>query len=258
MDTKTIRFLIYFFLAVIAAFAFFIFLNAVGSRAPAGSPELEQPAPARVRVESPKKGRLAYFNAIRPVFSSSSVRAEGAIMLVKDSGFQGVASPAKSVMELLGGMSGSKKKPLIALKEGDLEKKIGLLGAPPKAPSLSGPPVPGPGDSTAGALNMIKAEVNYMLFTSSQTWAAFAGSHKCVSVKADFSRENVLILVSLSDFPSGIFKMVGLKKGSRELVVHYRVDPLAMSASGDPAERNTYSSTVIPKKSPPIRLEQVQ
>lgn len=261
MDTKTIRFLIYFFLAVIAAFAFFIFINALGSRAPAGARAsalaLTQSALAAARFNSFQRETSPVPAAHN--FSSSSVRAEGAIMIVREGNFQGVAESPKSAMDMLNEMSGVNKRKAqpIALKDSDLDKKMVPIGGPPKTPVLTGSSVPGLGRAPHGGLGMITAPVDYKLFTSSETWAAFANSHKCDSVKADFLKENVLILVSLSDFPSGIFKIMALEKGKKELVVRYRVDALAMSSASGTGAQQVYSSAVVPKPDQRVRLKQV-
>jgi len=261
MDLKTIRFLIYFFLAVIAAFAFLIFINALGNRAPAGAhtsaSALAQSALAAARFNSFRRETFpapAVHN-----FSSASVRAEGAIMIVRERNFQGVAESPKSTMDMLNEMSGANKRKTqpIAIKDGDLDKKMAPIGEPPKIPVLTGSSVPGLGAPPHGGPGMITAPVDYKLFTSSETWSAFADSHKCNSVKADFLKENVLILVSLSDFPSGIFKITALKKGEKELIVRYRVDALAMSAASETGAQQAYSSAIVPKSERRVRLEQV-
>ena len=262
MDIKTIRYLIYFFLAVIAVFSFFIFINALGGRAPAGARasayELAQSASADARFNAFPREALPVPAAHD--FSSSSVRAEGAIMIVREGNFRGVAEPPKSTLDMLNEMSGVNKRKTqpIALKDGDLDKKIIPIGEPPKKTVLTDSSVPGVGEAQHGGPGMITAPVDYKLFTSSQTWAAFADSHKCDPVKADFLKENVLILVSLSDFPGTIFKIMALEKGKKELVVRYRVDVLAMSAAGGTGAQQAYSSAVVPKTDQRVRLEQVQ
>ena len=261
MDIKTIRILIYCFLVVIAAFTFFIFLNALGARAPAdpraGAYALAQSALANAQLNA--AGIAALPVPVAQHFSSSSVKTEGAIMIVRESKFQGVAEPPKSPMEILNEMSGVNRYKIqpIALKDSDLGKKIVTPGEPLKEPGLADSSVPALGKTPNGGLVMIKAPVGYELFTSSATWAAFAGSHKCATVKADFLKENVLVLVSLSDFPSGIFKIADLKSVKKELVVHYRVDPLAMSAASEAGAQQAYSAAVVPKSAAKMRLEQV-
>ena len=180
-------------------------------------------------------------------------------MIVRDAKFQGVAEPPKSTMEMLNEMSGVNKRkiPPIALKDSDLERKIVPIGEQPKPPGLAGSSVPNLGKTANGMGVIIKAPAGYKLFTSSGTWAAFAGSHKCDPVKVDFLKENVLIMVSLSDFPSGIFKITDVENGKNELVVRYRVDPLAMSASSEAGAQQAYSARPVTKPDRRVRLEQV-
>ena len=63
----------------------------------------------------------------------------------------------------------------------------------------------------------------------------------------------MLILVPCR--PSGIFKITGIKKASRETLVLYRVDPLAMSAKAR-SEHDFYSAAPVPKGTA-IRLKQI-
>jgi hypothetical protein len=261
MGKKTIRGLIFFFLAVIAAFIFLIVLNDAGGRKPAAvrasASAMAQSALASAHYSSFQSDTLPMRAA--HTFSSSGVRAEGAIMIVKEGLFQGVAEPPKNAMDMLGEMSGanSGKTQPVAFKAGDFAKKIGPIGAPPKGPALAGSAVPGLGKVTESEITMIKAPVDYKFFTSSETWAAFAGSHKCDPVKADFSKDKVLILVSLSDLPSGIFKITAQEKGKKELVLRYKVDPLAMSVLNEAGTQQAYSAAVVPRTADKVRLEQV-
>jgi len=260
MNTKTIRSVIYSILAIIAAFAFFIFVDSSGRRT-AGERGTAQ-ALARSALEAARYSSLQQTIPPPPPASDnlppSRVRAEGAIMIVRNGDFQGVAEPPKSNMDMLTDMSGAGKRKIqpVALTDSDLDKKMVPIGEQPKKPSLTGFSVPGLGGAPAGGPGMITASVDYKLFTSSETWTAFSNSHKCGLVKADFLKENVLILVSLSDFPSGIFKITALERTAKEIVVRYRVDALAMSLENEAGAQQTYSSAVVPKYGR-VRLEQV-
>ena len=75
-------------------------------------------------------------------------------------------------------------------------------------------------------------------------------------VSYDFASGNLLILVSVSDFPSGIFRVVNVETGKKETVVKYRVNPLGMVDETPKEQREAYAAALVPKNKP-VRLEQV-
>jgi hypothetical protein len=182
-------------------------------------------------------------------------------MLVKSGEFEGVAEDPQSIMDTLAEMSGANKYKIapVHLTDADLRKKL-LLTSPEKLRPLNSSAVLRPGESAAplhaGGKSLITAPVDFQLFKSSETWQAFTDSHKGRFPAADFSREQMLILVSVSELPSGIFKVAGVKKTAREAVVSYRVDPLAMSAETGAKEKDFYSAAAVPKDLA-VRLEQI-
>lgn len=263
MNIKTIKLLIGFFLGLICLFTGLIALNYFDSKpaAPAFSASAdaqrilaEAAAGANTREKSPP--------IYRTDLSTDSVRSQGAIMLVKNGEFGGVAEEPENMMDKLTELSGSNKKknPPIPFTEQDLDKTVVISRSNEPEPPLNSSAVPGMDAGTAtlrmGAKTMISAPVDYQLFTSSETWRAFAISHKGYFPAADFSKERMLILVSVSDMPSGIFKITGLKKAPRETLVLYRVDPLAMSAENAAGEYEFYSAAPVPKGTD-IKLQQV-
>jgi len=262
MNVRTIKLLIIFFSGVICIFVAFIALNYYdsGRPVPAFSASAEAQrilAEAAASAGTREKAPIAY----RTDLPTGSVRSEGAIMLVKNGEFDGVAEDPSSMMDTLTELSGSNKKknPPIHFTEQDLDKKVVLSRTgDPENPHKGR--VPGLSDSTSslrmGEITMITAPVDYQLFSTPETWQAFASSHKGRFPAADFSTERMLILVSVSDLPSGIFKITGVKKTPRETVVLYRVDPLAMSAESAVKEHDFYSAAPVPK-GPDVRLEQV-
>ncbi|OGS07260.1 MAG: hypothetical protein A2270_02970 [Elusimicrobia bacterium RIFOXYA12_FULL_51_18] len=263
MNIKIIKLLIAFFLGLICLFTGLIALNYYDSRLPV--PAFSASATAqRILAEAAdsantrEKAPLSY----RTGLSTDGVRSEGAIMLIKNGEFSGVAQDPQSMMDRLTEMSGSNKKkiPPIHLTDKDMAKKVIVSLSEGVAPPLNRSIVPGLGDTAsggpAGAMPRITAPVDYQLFTSSQTWRSFASSHKGHFPMVDFSKDYMLILVSVSDLPSGIFKITGVKRTPRETLVLYRVDPLAMSAENAVREHDFYSAAPVPK-GPEIRLEQI-
>jgi len=263
MNTKTIKLLIAFFIGLLCLFTGLIMLNYFepGPAAPqfsAGAAAQRALAEASASANTREKVPLIY----RTDLSTDSVRSQGAIMLVKNGEFYGVAEEPEGMMDKLTEMSGSNKKKIapIPLTEQDLDRTIVISRSSKPEPPLNPSAVPGLDESASalrmGAATMITAPVNYQLFTSSETWLAFAISHKGHFPAADFSKERMLILVSVSALPSGIFKITGIKKASRETLVLYRVDPLAMSAENAAAEHDFYSAASVPKGTA-IKLQQV-
>jgi hypothetical protein len=175
------------------------------------------------------------------------------------------------VLDELGG--GSKHKPApVALKDKDLDKAISIGGGEGLEQDLTASTMPelgrGPGQE---GVTLLKAPVDFKVFKSSETWWAFANTHKCVSTVdaeavarlklsllsgPDFPRNWVVVLVSVSDLPNGILKIVGVEKAGKTLLVSYRVDPLAMSAASIRDQHDFYSAAVIPAGLP-VKLIQV-
>lgn len=276
MDNKVLRVLIYIFSGLIAVFSLLMLVNFAGSLAGrraelpgqegAGKPPSAE-ALARQALESAKLGAGARGSMIpgyRQGLSSGAVKTEGAIMLVKDSSFGGVLEEPKGLMETLNELGGGdKRKPSpVALKDSDLDKKIDIGGDPGKEPKLAGQAMPELGRRPGQeGVTLLKAPVDYKLFKSSETWAAFSSSRKCRAETAaseglkpapssfaapNFAKDSVVVLVSLSDLPNGIFKIVKVEKAGKELVVSYRVDPLAMAAGAENDQHDFYSGAVIP------------
>jgi len=259
MNVKTIKLLIAFFAGLILLFLAFMVLNHSDSPVPAQAPGFSATAAAqRILAEAAAGVRENTPPSYRAGLSTESISSEGAIMLVKSGEFEGVAEDPQSMLDTLSEMSGSGRKKIspVSLTDKDLDRVVAVAGSgfPAGAPGVSA--VPELGSSGMGAKTMITAPVDYQFFTSSETWSAFASSHKGHFPEADFSKERMVILVSVSELPSGIFKIAGVNKTAKEAVVLYRVDPLAMSAESGAKEQDFYAAAAIPKKLD-VRLEQV-
>ncbi|HOW90408.1 MAG TPA: hypothetical protein PL037_08995, partial [Elusimicrobiales bacterium] len=159
-------------------------------------------------------------------------------------------------------MSGANRRKAapVLLTEKDMFKKVTVARiGKPEAP-LTPSSVPGLGQSSAaaggGGVIMVTAPVDYQIFRSSASWNAFTASHKGHFPGIDFSKEQMLILVSVSDLPSGIFKIKSVQRSGKETVVRYWVDPLAMSAENEIKEHDFYSAAAVPRGLD-VRLEQV-
>ena len=288
MDLKVLRTLIYVFSGLLVLFCLLILVNYVGSISgssrglpgqEAAEEKIQDPAAMAEQALAAARysggARASMIPASRQGLSTGAVNSAGAIMLVKDDNFSGVAEAPQDMMDLLSTLSGGdKKKPSpIAMKESDLDKKImNVGGAPPAEASLKASAIPEMGRGAAQeGLTLFTAPVDYKIFKSSGTWWAFANSHKCRSVSEtgpesgstaspltapDFSREAVVVLVSVSELPNGIFRIIKYEKAGKALLISYKVDPMAMAAGGEDSRHDFYSAAVIPK-SAAVKLIQV-
>lgn len=270
MDGKIFRMLIYLFGGLIVMFGLLILVNYIGSltgeRAELPGQETEggdsaeamaQRAIASARYSS-AGNRASVIPSSRAGLSTAAVVSEGAIRIVKDSNFNGVAEKPKGMMEMLNDLGGgSKKKPApIQLSDADLDRKLRSLGGSGETRlKTSAMPELGRGAGNEG-VTLLSAPVDYKIFKSSETWWAFANSRKFMPEPHDFSSRDLLILVSVSEFPSGIFSVAAVEPGARETLVKYRVNPLAMSSEASKEERERYASAPVPRGKP-VRLEQV-
>lgn len=288
MDAKLARTLIFLFSGLIAVFTLLILLNyagsLLGSRAEMPGQEetsSEEPGSAQAQAQAAlaaaKQGvvpRGSMVPGYRQGLSTDSVKTQGAISLVKDGNFAGVAEKPKGMMETLEELGGGdRRKPApIALKDSDLDKKIQPVGDPGKEPRLAGQAMPELGRRPGQeGVTLLKAPVDYKVFKSSETWWTFAATRKCRSTAEpaagfktplssfaapDFSRDAVLVLVSVSELPNGIFRIVKVEKAGKEAVVSYRVDPMAMAAGAESDQHDFYSGAVVPAGLK-VRLAQV-
>lgn len=288
MDNRILRLLIYLFSGVLVLFCLLILVNYIGSRA--GSPSelpgqrdtAKEPESASAKamqaLAKTEYGGAKAGSSMLPVYrqgvSTSEVYSAGAINVVKDSEFSGVAEKPKSLTEMLSDMAGgSKRGPApVRLKDSDLDKSVRLLGGAEDEKSLKTGPMPELGRGAANeGVTMLSAPVDFKVFRSSETWWAFANSHKCRSdlkdagsikpapspiSSPDFSREYVLILISVSELPNGIFRIMRLDRAGGAVVVSYKVDPMAMAAANEVPQHDFYTAVVIPR-SASVKLSQV-
>jgi len=273
MDARAIRALIYMFSGLIVIFFLLMLVNYIGSfsgaRLDADGQEISDEKPesaetvAQQAMAAARAGgvpRASMIPAARQGLSTAAVTSNGAIQLVKDKDFSGVAEKPKDMMAMLNDMAGGnrRKPPPINLSDADLDRKLRDLGASsPRGHGVkvSSMPELGRGSGQEG-VTLLAAPVDYKVFKSSETWWTFANARKLKPAPHDFGAFDLVILVSLSDFPSGIFSVAGVEPGRKETLVKYRVNPLAMAAGTDPGNRDSYASAPVPKGRP-VRLQQV-
>jgi len=261
MEVKTIRFFIYLFLVFIGIFFLLMAINFFGSRT--GTRAAENAPKEEGGIAGSFYGFMKYdrsasntLPSAREGLSTTSVRSEGGIMLVRDENFSGVAETPKGRMAMLQEMGGGRKKgpQPVTLRAGATLQRISMPVS--TVPRKAGTVMPGLGLKPGkDGVTLMAAPADYKIFKSSAVWQVFSDSRGIKNIKHDFSASDLLILFSVSDFPVGIFKISGVERSIKETVVKYRVDPLAMAAGADPAVRDVCAGVPVPKKGPPIRLE---
>ena len=265
MENRLLRNLVYFFSGLIVLFTLLMVANFMGSLSGLNG---ETPARAAKDPDAGERRPIAAVkygpgtrNSLIPAggtnFSTVTVDSGGVGLVIKDKNFSSVAEEPKGMMDILNNMGGGNKKPVLALKDSDLDKKISVPTTPMKGTSHAASAMPELGrEPGQEGVTLLGAPVDFKLFKNSETWRAFASSRKLANPAPDFSASDLLILISVSDFPSGIFKITGVEAGKKETLVKYRVDPLGMSPDTPKEQREAYASAPVPKKIP-VKLQQV-
>jgi len=260
---KTLRGLIYFFICVIAVSSVLIWINdAVARLRPAQEEEPERDAAEDELMKGmytlpPIKSNIAQGGLPEDKYEySSEENPEGStsfIVKMKED-FQGVGEKPKTPMQALAGLAAPKKAG-VSLGKNALEAEITpeMSSAAYKI-EQSGVPEPGFPLEKSG-ITMISVPVDYKIFSSSDVWKTFADVHG-IKYENDFSASDLAVLVSLSDFPPGIFavkEVVPEKDGVR---IVYSVNPLLMSAGIEEDLRRQYAIAKLPKGTKKITLVQ--
>jgi hypothetical protein len=257
MQPRLVRHLVSFLFALLGLFLILMFANRLGSLFGTRAPAPEKKAGDDLFYSRAKPAGVPPGTLPVERRGLAEVKAEGAIMIVKRPDFKEAAEKPKSLMASLNEMGGSKKKgpPAVPLKDSDLAKPLSV-SAPPALPKLAADILePGRGEAQEGA-TLFSAPVNYKLFATAELWKTFCEARRVKCAAHDFSREDLLILVSVSEFPDGIFRIAGVDAEGGQTVVKYRVDPLAMSEEASPAARKAYASAGVPRGRP-VKLKQV-
>jgi len=182
----------------------------------------------------------------------------GAIRIVKENSFSQVAEKPKSPMETLMEMAGGKKdKSPVRLNDSDLNKKINLYERMSDSESLKVANVPQLGEEPKTRISKIYAPVTYKVFQNEKDWNEFVKFNKFRDFKPDFSNSNVIILVSNSDLPNGIFFIDSVKTEKNIASVYYRINPLEMASNNENKNQNHYSAANVPKGAQ-IKLIQIE
>jgi hypothetical protein len=263
MDGKILRVIIYLFLGLIALSLILILVNVLGSRL---RPE-PRPAARDNVADSYLQGHLT-----TPVIRQKlppdpgtlpsgreglSAAAAGTMMVVRNKNFGGVAERPGNMIAELNKKEAERNKPAPISING-LSGAIVSPSAVNKEPGVPARAMPELGqEAGGGGVALVKVEVSYKLFRSSEVWRPFCESHKIKDAPVDFVSWDMLILVPGGGYPAGILSVAAVEKGAAETVVKYRVDPLAMSAGAEEGAPEKYAFAPVPKKYKKIRLLQV-
>lgn len=181
-----------------------------------------------------------------------------AIKLVKNKDFVDVSEkpvdPVKQLVEL----AKSKNKVYVNLTEKDLDKKINLYENMKKNEKIKTVAVPEMGKEVS-SITPVYAPCDYKVFKTSVEWNSFI-SHNRVREKpqVDFSKENILTVISKSELSPGIFKIDSYEKKEKNIIINYRVDVFEIADDNPNSKRDFYSIIKIPKGYSKIELNQIQ
>lgn len=195
-------------------------------------------------------------SSVKP--SSSDVYETQAIKLVKSKDFDDVAEKELDPMTKLAELAKSKSKNYVILKESDLNKKINLYENISKSEKVNTVVVPEIGKETS-SITPIVAPCDYKIFKTSSSWASFIEYNRIRdNINVDFLKEDVVIIISKSDIPPGVFKIDSVKVEKNIARVLYRVDIFEISEDNKNAKRDFYTAAKIPKSVKKIELKQIQ
>lgn len=265
MDTqKILRWLIYFFIGIILLSSLLIWINDFMPRI---HPEEQEPVRDQ-EMDDRMKGmytmppiRANVGRGGQPADTENDQvgekPTESTSMVVKMKGnFQGVAEKPKNPMQAIIDLS-KPKKPVVSMDESDLDSEIMLepsaVGIRLEAADMPNVGIPAENSGIA----MISVPVDYKIFSDSAVWKAFADAHK-TRFENDFAKKSVVVLVSLSNFPPGIFAIREVKTEKGQTTVYYTVNPLMMSEGIEEDMRNQYAVAAIPKGTKKVNLVQVR
>ncbi|MCX7641145.1 MAG: hypothetical protein N2Z20_00740 [Elusimicrobiales bacterium] len=197
------------------------------------------------------KGRLNYQVNV----ASTEVFNTEAIKLIKEKKIDDIAEKTLDPFTQMAELAKTKRKTYVNLKESDLDKKIAPNPSSFERLKVMEYDV---SSSTSNA-SLIYAPCDFAIFKTSPSWESFKSLHKIRNdVKVDFSKENIIVIVSKSELPPGIFKIDNVIIQGDVAIVNYRVDVLEMAEDNPNAKTNFYSATTVLKKVKSIRLNQVR
>jgi hypothetical protein len=140
----------------------------------------------------------------------------------------------------------------VFLSEDDLKGKIITPSLQKMEQSLYKPGGNAPGKKLKpGNIDFSSFPLSHMVFTDEEGYKLFARTHPGNFPNADFAKEMVIMLISVSTAPNRIFEIVRIEPKNKEIVVKYKINPQKYYES----KTDTYSLMVTGKSKLPVRLE---
>ncbi|MBO4556199.1 MAG: hypothetical protein J5706_05505 [Elusimicrobiales bacterium] len=259
---KILRWLIYFFIGLIALSSLLIWVNDTVARLRPAEEEEERDVAEDEKLKGiytipPIKSNVTQGGLPEEKYEySSEENPEGSTSFVVKIGkdFKAVGEKPQSPAKALAGLAAPKKAG-VSLGKNALDKEI-MPESSSGTVKLESSGVPEPGfPLEKSGITMISVPVDYKIFSSADVWKNFADAYR-IKFDNNFAANDLVVLVSLSDFPPGIFsiKEVLSEKGGVKLV--YSVNPLLMSAGIEEDLRTQYAVAKIPKGTKKITLVQ--
>lgn len=141
----------------------------------------------------------------------------------------------------------------IEAPEDDGEENPIVLGEVDKTavPSATAPTEVNPADADS-KISMIEAPVNARVIKTLEEYKAFKRTARGKYPKADFSKDYVVVLESVSNLPDKVFEIQDVQEDNGKMVVIYRVNIFGLDQ-----KTNTHSAVRIDKSDLPVELKQV-
>lgn len=197
------------------------------------------------------KGRMSY----KVDVSSVDVFNTEAIKIIKEKKFEDVAEKPVDPFTQLAELAKTKKKTYVTLNESDLNKKI----APNESSFEKLKVMEYDVSTSSSSISPIYAPCDFIVFKTSSSWESFKNTHKIRDdVEVDFSKENIVLLVSKSELPPGIFKIEKVSYETDTAVINYYVDVFEMADENPNAKTNFYSAATVLKKYKNIKIKQIR
>lgn len=192
-------------------------------------------------------------SAFQPPSGSSGTIVQSGMAIIQDTEIVGSAGPDKTPMQLLQQMSGGDPQEEAAITLSDVDLKSTVYPTQAEGPDLSISPSSLDEVSAKAKAARASAPVSYTLFSDGAAYNEFRKKNPASTLpEADFTRQRVAILVSVSNMPNKIFEVLSADSSGKEAVVTYRINPLAAAEEGP----DRYAFAVLEKGAKPVRLVQ--
>jgi len=192
------------------------------------------------------------------VVSEQSSATEGEPQLrmavIPDKEVVGLSAPNKTPEQLLNQLASGPEDNYapVSLSNSDLELTISPIQTPGPNLSVSSSTLDEIDERNKSA--KLSAPVSQLIFRDGASYAEFRRLHPSGGLPqlVDFGKSCVVVLISVSDFPSKVFEIVSFGVSGSETVVKYRINPMAALEGGS----DRYAFALLDSSSGAVRLEQ--